>query len=347
MQVTGLAGRVPARGVGAVAVVVTVDGATAAGHLTAYPCGARPTASMLNVTARRTVTSSALLPVDPVSGRVCLVVSTTAHVAVDVTGWTAVDGGHHPVGPARVIDTRPGARALRDVPRRTLTPGTTLRVPFTDLTGLTPRDGVAAVVVHVVAVNADGPGHVTVWACGPTPRTSTVNFAGPTAVANLAIVGVAPDTGEVCITTSRATHVVVDLTGWVEADHGFTPLPARRVVDTRPGATAPAPVHGRVEPSRSVPVRLVDLDGTVPVDRVRVIALNVTVVGGPASGVVRLGACDGGAASASVAFTAGQTVAGGAMVRIPAGDARWCITTSAAAHVVIDVSGWFDGGLPG
>ena len=346
VQATGLAARVPTSGVGAVAVVVTVDGATAAGHLTAYPCGTRSTASMLNVTPGRKVSSSALVPVDRVSGRVCLVMSTTAHVTVDVTGWTAVAGGLHPVGPARVVDTRPGARALRNVPRRVLTPGVTLRVPVTGLAGLTPRDRVSAVVVHVTTVNATGPGHLTVWACGPTPRTSSVNFTGAQAVANLVVAGVAPGTGEVCISTSRATHVLLDLTGWIEVDRGFTALAARRVVDTRPGAAAPAPVRGRIEPLRTVAVRLADLGGAVPMGRVRAIAVNVTVIGGAKAGVVRLGACDGGGASAAVAFAAGQTVAGGAVLRIPAGDERWCITTTAAAHVVIDVSGWFDGGAP-
>ncbi|MEN9646448.1 MAG: hypothetical protein RL238_3117, partial [Actinomycetota bacterium] len=347
MQITGLAGRVPASGVGAVAVVVTVDGATASGHLTAYPCGVRPTASMLNVTAGRTVSSAAMVPVDAVTGRVCVVVSTAAHVAVDVTGWTARSGGHHAVGPVRVIDTRPGTRAARDVPRRPLTPGAPLRVLVTGISGVTPSDGVAAVLVHVTTVNAAGPGHLTIWACGAVPRTSTLNFNGPTAVANFAVVAVAADTGEVCVQSTRATHVVVDLTGWVASGQGYTPTDARRVVDTRPTSTAPAPLRGRLEPNRTVQVRIADLDGVVPASQARAVAVNVTVVGGTRAGTVRLGACDAGGASTSVAFAAGQTVAGGAIVRIAAGDERWCISTTAAAHVVIDVSGWFDGGIPG
>lgn len=341
LQMTGLAGRVPASGVGAVAMTVTIDGATAAGHLTAYPCGVRPTASMANFSAGRTVTGAALVPVQAATGRVCVVATVAVHVAIDVTGWTAAQGGHHAVGPTRVIDTRPGTAAARDLPRRQLQPGATSRVTFTGLAGLTPGDGVAAVVLHVTTVNATGPGHLTVWACDAVPRTSTVNFVGPSPVANFAVVGVSPATGEVCFTSSRATHLVVDLTGWIETERGFTPVISRRVVDTRPGSTAPAPARGRIAPGTAVPVRLADLDGAVPNVSVGALTVNVTVVPGRTSGVVRLGACDGSAPAASVSFTAGQTVAGGAVLRIPAGDARWCITSTAGAHVVIDVSGWF------
>ena len=347
MQLTGLAGRVPATGVGAVTIVVTVDGATAAGHLTAYPCGTRPTASMLNVTAGRTVSSSAVVPVDRLTGRVCMVLSTAAHLTVDVTGWVASSGGHHAVGPTRLLDTRPGTRAALDVPRRPLTSGVALRVPVTGISGVTPAEGVAAVLVHVTAVNATGPGHLTLWACGETPSTSTVNFSGPAAVANFAVVAVEQGSGEVCLRSTRSTHVVIDLTGWIATGQGYTPVDARRVVDTRPGSTAPAPARGRLEPNRTVEVRLTDLGGAVPGGKARAVTVNVTVIGGSAAGVVRLGACDGGGASVTVAFGAGQTVAGGAVVRVAAGDERWCVTSTAAAHVVIDLSGWFDGGSPG
>ena len=65
---------------------VTVTEPTQAGFLTAFPCGqALPPTSNLNYVPGQTIAASVLVPPGP-DGRVCLFVSGTTHVVVDVFG---------------------------------------------------------------------------------------------------------------------------------------------------------------------------------------------------------------------------------------------------------------------
>lgn len=100
-------GGVPATGVAAVAVNVTVVSPTAAMFLTAWPAGSpRPTASNLNAPAGRTVANAVLVPVGA-DGRVSLFVNAgAADVVVDVLGWFPPGGAFTGVVPARLTDTR-------------------------------------------------------------------------------------------------------------------------------------------------------------------------------------------------------------------------------------------------
>ena len=84
------AGGVPASGVGAVAVHVTVTGATGSGYVTAYPGGtAAPTASTLNVIPGQNITNLAVVPVGA-DGTISLrfTGTGTVHLLADVVGWT-------------------------------------------------------------------------------------------------------------------------------------------------------------------------------------------------------------------------------------------------------------------
>ena len=86
LVVTGRGG-VPADGVGAVALNVTVDAPLAAGHLTVHPGDTPPpTASNLNFTAGRTVANAVIVPV-AADGTILLEASTPVHAIVDVLGW--------------------------------------------------------------------------------------------------------------------------------------------------------------------------------------------------------------------------------------------------------------------
>ena len=91
LQVTGQGG-VPASGVGAVALNVTVteteDPTIGGGYVTVYPCGARPDASNLNFVAGQTIPNSVIAPVSA-AGEVCFFVCGTAHLLADVSGYLA------------------------------------------------------------------------------------------------------------------------------------------------------------------------------------------------------------------------------------------------------------------
>ena len=82
LAVTGAFG-VPANAI-AVALNVTIDSPDAGGYVTVYPCGAPlPYASNLNYRAGQTVANSVLATVGA-NGKVCLLVTATAHLIVDV-----------------------------------------------------------------------------------------------------------------------------------------------------------------------------------------------------------------------------------------------------------------------
>lgn len=85
LSVTGRHG-VPASGVAAVSINLTLTEPQAAGYATVYPCGALPNASNLNVAAGQTRANAVIAPVSP-RGTICVHASMRTHVIVDVNGW--------------------------------------------------------------------------------------------------------------------------------------------------------------------------------------------------------------------------------------------------------------------
>ncbi len=113
VQVTGDGG-VPASGVAAVVLNVTVTGTSGGSYLTVWPAGvARPTASNLNWTTGQTVANRVIVPVGS-SGQVSFYnFSGSADVVVDVGGWftdssnaSATGAQYVALSPARICDTR-------------------------------------------------------------------------------------------------------------------------------------------------------------------------------------------------------------------------------------------------
>lgn len=70
----------------AVSANVTVVNASMRGFLVAWPCGDRPVAANLNYAAFSATGNAVLLPLSA-NGEVCVTVSTTADVIIDVNGW--------------------------------------------------------------------------------------------------------------------------------------------------------------------------------------------------------------------------------------------------------------------
>ena len=131
LDVTGRGG-VPASGVGAVAVNITVTEPTGDSYLVAWPTGSpRPTASTVNFRAGQTVPNMAIVEVGQ-NGRISLYnLSGSTHVVVDVLGWFPTSGAYTGLVPARLMDTRstvatppvtptrPRCRSTRTIPAST------------------------------------------------------------------------------------------------------------------------------------------------------------------------------------------------------------------------------------
>lgn len=214
VQVTGRGG-VPAAGVTAVVVNLTSVGATASGHLTAWPTGQpRPGTSNLNFRAGSVVANQAIIPVGA-GGRISLAVGGGAtHVVVDVQGWFGPAGAPtggllHTTTPGRIVDTRvqlglPGILV-----------GGAVRSLGVAGTGGVPPSGATAVVANLTVVRPPAPGHLTAWAAGQAPpSTSNVNFTAGQVVANQAFVPLSGYGAINLASPHTSTHLVIDVQGW-------------------------------------------------------------------------------------------------------------------------------------
>ncbi len=199
---------------------------------------------------------------------------------------------------------------------------------------LTVPPGAAAAAVNLTATWPRGPGYLTAWPCDePRPLASNLNFARHQTVANLAISRVAAD-GTVCVFTSEATHVVADLETTFAPGSGVRTVNPVRVLDTRAagarttaGTAVVVPVAGAGVPSTATAV-----------------VATVTATDTAAPGYLTAWPCDEPRPTASVLnYSTGATVAGLAVVPLAA-DGTACLSTFAAAHLVVDVAGWLDAG---
>jgi len=212
VQVTGKASGVPddAR---AVVVNITSADPVKSGWIRAFPCGtAPPVVSTLNPRAGSNRPNSAIVPIGA-GGKICLSANVTTDVVIDVTGWFGANGQHEYTAlvPVRMLDTRSNHPQLNPMPSaRRLAPGQKLRLQVAGSRGV-PRDAKAA-TLNLVAVGADGLGWVRVVPCGVTSEVSNLNLRGAPPIANGASV-VLDAKGGVCLTTSKSTHVIVDITG--------------------------------------------------------------------------------------------------------------------------------------
>ena len=216
LQVDGTGG-IPASGVAAVVLNVTVTGPADGGYLTVYPDGgSRPTTSSLNFSAGETVPNLVIAPVGA-DGKVDFYngSSGTVQVLADVSGWfasgTAGAGGLTPLTPSRILDTRYDVGATGPVAA-----GGTISLQV-DGTGGIPASGVAAVVLNVTVTGPADGGYLTVYPDGGSrPTTSSLNFSAGETVPNLVIAPVGAD-GKVDFYngSSGTVQVLADVSGWV------------------------------------------------------------------------------------------------------------------------------------
>lgn len=237
------------------------------------------------------------------------------------------------VTPRRVVDTRTA---------ESVAAGSSLRVDFADAL----PSGTTAVALYVAAVGTGEAGYLSAGPCGAPVGGATVNY-GPAGAAGSPTVSAIGDDDDVCIFTNRDVDVVVDLQGvFTSAAAGLrlTPLTEpKRLVDTRSTGAV-----------RTIEV---DVDGADLGDRVDgeidAVAVNLAVVNAAERGHLSASACDdttetddttaGDPASdtasdtANVNFTPGPPTSSSAFVNVD--DGRFCIETSRAVDVVVDLTG--------
>jgi hypothetical protein len=343
---------VPASGATAVALNVTVTGASGPqSYLTVWPKGAgRPFASNLNFTAGVSTSNLVMVRLSADGGVSLYNDAGTVDIVADVQGWygpasTAGGSAYTPVDPARVLDTRTGAGTGGAVGRTG--PGGVVLLGVTGVGGV-PAGGVAAVVLNVTAANATGPeSYLTVWPSGGLrPTASNLNFTSGPATTNLVVAQVGSD-GRVAIYNNLgATDIVADVQGWFAAPVtvptastyvGISPI---RVLDTRDG-TGTAGTIGRLGAGATLDLTVAGVAG-VPASGVTSVVLNVVVTEpvGPESYLTLFPAGTARPLASNLNFVAGETVPNLVIVRVQNGKVS-IYNNLGSTHVAADVQGWY------
>ena len=244
-------------------------------------------------------------------------------------------GPLQPITPNRVLDTRqagPSGAGSYGVSAQSRVPaGGSISV---QVTGGDVPDSALAVALNVTAVDAEGPGYLTIFPDGgPQPGTSSVNFP-PGAPSPNAVVAKIGAGGRIRVFASADVDVIVDVFGWFGPGGNarlFTVVPDR-VLDTRVGG---APVGA----SQTIDVQIAGT-ARVPVGATAAV-LNVTATDAVAPGYLTVFPSDRSRPLvSSVNFEAG--VARPNTVIAPIGaDGKIKVFAFAQTHVIVDVMGWF------
>jgi hypothetical protein len=311
----------------------TAVGAPHDGYLTASNCAETdPSFSTLNYEANDGVPNQAVIALS--GGDLCLFSSEATDIVIDINGYVAASAGLDfvPVAPKRLFDSRGTGQPLA--------PGQVVRVAVAG--GSSPAPASArAVAVNLTGVLPDQTGWIRAFPCDvPEPPVSSLNPRVGRARANSAIVPVAAD-GTICLTSNVTSHVIVDLTGWFGAGAGgekFVAINALRLADTRQthptlnGGAGPVPLT----PGRELRVQIA---GTRGISAAAAAAtLNIVAVGATEPGFLVAVPCGGWSDVSNLNYTGGGAVANGANVKLDATGAV-CVTTSSAAHVIVDITG--------
>ncbi|MGD9997294.1 MAG: peptidoglycan DD-metalloendopeptidase family protein [Ilumatobacteraceae bacterium] len=184
--------------------------------------------------------------------------------------------------------------------------------------------GTAGVIVRLSASQPASAGYLVTHPCDfapPVASTLSVN-PGRTSVgsATIRVVG-----GNVCVTASTAVRLKVEVLGAQAASGvGLQPVSAARAVDTR-------------ETTRLVPGAALSLSpaslGATP--GTQALSASVTIVNPAAAGTLAMGFC--GQGGWRVPFSSDPVSSFAITMRV--NNAGWCLTTSVATDVIVDVVG--------
>lgn len=337
IDVTGTGG-VPASGVSAVAINVTMRDTAAAGWVQAVPTLLGPLGgtSTQNVEGPgMTRPNFAIVPVGA-DGSITLYDVAGGQVFVDVLGYLTPAGGDvaagrfQPVVPYRALQTTTGSKPAAG--------STTVVSSFGATVDAAPA---AAVVLNVTATRVDTPGFVTVYpSTAGLPVASTLNVVPGATIANMLIVPLGAD-GTVSLYTSSQTDLIVDVMGYITDETApvsgaglFVPLAPSRPLDTRnPSNPLQAGVDRNLVVATGAPV---------PTNAIAV-SLNATVTGMTQSGWAKISAAGSApAVFSNVNYGATGVIAAAVLAGVGTGGAV-TIYSSKATHFIVDVNGYFTG----
>ena len=345
IPVGGVAG-VPRTGVVAVAVSFTVVSPSGSGLLRADSSStAAPNASVtyMNYVARRTVSSSAVVPVGT-DGAIRVSASTRTDLIVDIQGYYSTASPVRYLNqhvPARVVNTITGLGAKK----QPYPSSSTLGVPLTT-SARVPGTATAAMVHLIVLNRSTTSGYLVVYPTGQRAPTTSLNFP-PSARTELTIpVGLAGANRSFSILVRGATvDLAVDVDGYFanDAKGGLFHPDAERLYDSRTLKKALAGYEARAVAVTS--------NGNVPAASTGVNAVvgNVAAVAAaPAGSNLRLWASGAPEPLATTTMTYGAGVSAGFQAIGLGVDGAFKAHNlgAGAVDVVVDIQGWYDAPAP-
>lgn len=248
--------------------------------------------------------------------------------------------------PRRIVDTRATGDTVDDLNEGTgkLEAGEEIMVQVTgrrDGNRDIVRSDAIGVVMNVTAVQAEGTGFVTVHQCAtPRPLTSSLNYTPSANLGNEIVAGLS-SSGAVCIYTSQAAHITVDVVGDVPPLSPLQSVTPGRYFDTRAaGETIDDAEIGAGTTDVGEIVRLtVGGRGEVPDGAAAVIA-NVTAIGATDVGFVTVSACVSPTPNASSLNYVPGVNRGNELIVPLNGAGQLCLFTSSSIHLAVDIVAW-------
>lgn len=244
---------------------VTALGQAAGGFVVVFACDeARPSTSNVNFPAHTDVANFASSRV-AANGTICfwsnqdveVIVDLAAHLPAGVDGYTSL------ARPARAFDSRTGHRT-------DAAPLEAGRARPVQLDGLGIPADALAVVANVTADRFAGAGFALMFPCGqPVPGSSNLNFGHQGATANSVLMPIGAD-NTVCVQSSIATDLIVDVTAYLSDHRHVVPMAPRRIYDSRSGWDARCPFLPMIEAqprAQGLRLLLYAFDGNIADDR--------------------------------------------------------------------------------
>lgn len=318
---------------------LTTVSALGIGELYVHDCGAFDPNDLVISEITFSTEVAMALP-DLVAGSFCVTATSSTVLVVDADGYE---------------DASPGGASYVQISDLTLldrTPVAVGSVTTLDVAGASVPVGAVAASASLV-IRSTSAEFLTAYACDqPRPLVPQLVHDRPQGGSLTTAIVPLSAAGQLCVYSSGAAEIDVVVHGYyavgaspttagplllTSTPHlapGFVAVTPQRLFDTRDAA---APVAGGT-------AHVLDLAGTVPAAATDVV-LNVTVTAPVGAGFVTVYPCDADQPTASnLNYVAGDTVPN--LVTVSVGAGQVCFYTSATAHLLADLAGWYelDGG---
>lgn len=338
---------IPASGVSAVVLNVTVADQTASSYLSvcpATPCGGA--FSNLNFTPGAPVPNLVEATLGSGGNVYFFNLAGTVNVIADVFGYVSVNGdsgvdGHYvPWTPTRVLDTRSHTQGIS-----TLQPGQTVNLKVSGQNGL-PSGGMEAVVVNLTVDKPTASSYLSLWpgpAANPWTGTSNLNFGAGQTRANRVVVPLGADGTLNLKNLAGTADAIIDVGGYLTdgtvppSSNGlYTGVNPVRAMDTRSHLGG----SGTLPPNHWATLQVTGGGTGVPAGATAVV-INLTATNPTAPGYLEVNATGTGQGTASdLNFAGGQTIPNLVVAPLDGGGAIHIYNFAGSTDVLVDVFGY-------